>query len=377
MHRNPELSGQETNTTQFLITMLQSHGIEASRGPHDVGVLADIEIGSPRDDSPMICVRADIDALKIQDQKKDRPYCSTVPGVMHACGHDVHSTIVFAAAVAAKSLNDETDLPAARLRFLFQPAEEICQGATWMIEHGAMAGVDSILGLHVDPERKIGTAGIKYGALTANCDEIVIEVKGVGGHAARPHQTKDPISAAANLVSTLYQTMPRSVDARQPSVLTFGKIEGGQSSNVVPDSVMLYGTLRTIDDGTRSALKARLEEIAAGVAQSTETTINVIWVNPLRSVDNDERLTAALEVAACRVLGADQVQIMEQPSMGGEDFSMYLDHAAGTMFRLGCTQDPETAPKLHSPLFDVDEQVLTLGPRILLMAALLIANQTP
>ena len=376
MHRNPELSGQETNTTQFLITMLQSHGIEASRGLHDVGVIADIDIGSPAANAPTICIRADIDALRIQDQKKDLPYCSTIPGVMHACGHDVHSAIVLGVAATARSLDASLQLPPARLRFLFQPAEEIGQGATWMIQHGAMQEVDAILGLHVDPERKVGTAGIKYGPLTANCDELVIEIKGEGGHAARPHHTRDPIAAAATLVSTLYQALPRSVDARQPSVLTFGKIEGGQSSNVIPDDVMIYGTLRTTDEESRQRLKQRLGEVVAGVAQSTATTITVIWVNPLRCVNNDESLTAALEVAACRVLGSDELQIMDQPSMGGEDFAMYLDHAPGAMFRLGCAQHPEVAPKLHSPLFDVDEQVLTHGPRILLQTALLIASQS-
>jgi amidohydrolase len=375
MHRNPELSGQETNTTQFLITMLQSHGIEASRGPHDVGVLADIEIGNPGPEAPTVCIRADIDALRIQDQKKDRPYCSTIPGVMHACGHDVHSTIVLAVAAVANEIKDSQQLPAARLRFLFQPAEEICQGAAWMIQHGAMRDVDAILGLHVDPERKVGTAGVKYGALTANCDEIVIEIKGEGGHAARPHHTHDPIAAAASLISTLYQAMPRSVDARQPAVLTFGKIEGGQSSNVIPDSVMVYGTLRTTDEENRQTLKSRLNDIVAGVAQVTATKINVIWVNPLRCVNNDDSLTGALEVSACRVLGSENIQIMEQPSMGGEDFAMYLDHAPGTMFRLGCAKNPEIAPKLHSPLFDVEEEVLTIGPRILLQAALLIADR--
>ena len=248
LHAHPEPSGEEVETSKFIARTLNDAGIPGTICRDGLGVVADMTIGSPSADAPLIAIRGDIDALRMPDEKAVR-YASQVPNVAHACGHDVHTSVLIGAALAASHVatnagsNDENDalIPGLRLRFLFQPAEETCQGADWLVEQGVMQGVDAILGLHVDPERIAGKVGIRYGVLTANCDEVVIVVSGHGGHAARPHHTLDPIATSAHLVSTLYEFLPRSVDARNASVFTVGKIEGGYAPNVIPESVEMHG----------------------------------------------------------------------------------------------------------------------------------------
>lgn len=261
-----------------------------------------------------------------------------------------------------------------KLRFIFQPAEEESVGANWMVEQGAVDDVDAILGLHVDPERTLGTVGIRYGTLTAACDDVEIVVVGKGGHSARPHHTQDPIAAAAHLISALYEFLPRSVDSRNASVFSVGKIHGGTLPNVIPDRVEILGSLRTLDEPTRVRLKDRIEEIVHGAKEASGATMHLRFHMSIDPVHNDPRCTAALEAASRNVLGDESVQIIHQPSMGGEDFSAYLTRVPGAMLRLGCAPPGFSAPFLHAPDFDVDERVLTLGTRILLRAAVYLAS---
>ncbi len=376
LHAHPEPSGEETETTRFLAEQLRQAGLPVVALPRGSGLWTDLELGQVTRTTPRIALRADIDALRIQDEK-DVPYRSRYAGVAHCCGHDAHAAMVLGTALAAQRMLRGTVPyvgPPVRLRFLFQPAEETCEGARWMIEQGALEGVDAILGVHVDPERTAGTVGIRYGVLTAHCDELDVLVDGRGGHAARPHHTIDPIAAAVQLVATWYQLVPRSVDSRDPHVLTIGKIAGGSAPNVIPQCVELRGSLRTVSDAARMRLKRRIEQIAQGVAEATGARIHVRFLNPLPAVVNAPVPTAALHYASIAVLGADQVEILEAPSMGGEDFSLYLPHVPGAMLRLGCAKPgmPDW-PLLHSPLFDVDETALPTGVRILLAAALVLA----
>jgi amidohydrolase len=388
LHVHPELSGEEFETTKFIAAQLREAGYDPVVCRNDsaleTGAFADVTLGNPAPDSPMIALRSDIDALPLLDAKTVA-YRSGNAGVTHACGHDGHTAIVLGAGLAAaglqrvwreKLLAEEDHEPfGLRLRLLFQPAEETSQGADWLVAQGAMQGVDAIVGLHVDPERAAGRAGIRYGVLTANCDDVEIHVEGRGGHAARPHHSIDPIAAAAHLVGALYEFLPRRVDSRHPAVLTFGSIHGGTTANVIPGSVELQGTLRTTEPAGRDTMKIEIDRICSGAELSTGARIRRRFSCPLNAVVNDPRVTALLEQSAKAVLGDDHVDTIPLPSMGGEDFSVYLNHAPGAMLRLGCCPPGQETHFLHSPLFDLDERILALGSRILIRTALLLAQQ--
>ena len=266
----------------------------------------------------------------------------------------------------------ERSLPGLRLRFIFQPAEETAEGGQWMVEQGAVDGVAAILGLHVDPERSLGQVGIRYGALTANCDEVEIVVTGQGGHAARPHQTRDPIAAAVQLASALYQQLPRAVDSRNLAVFSLGRFAGGTLPNVIPQQVELLGTLRTLDPAVRQTLQARIRGIVDGIAAATGTQMSLRFFESIDGVVNDEGVTQALEAAARRVVGDAGIEHITLPSLGAEDFSAYLTRVPGAMLRLGIAPAGSKSPYLHAPDFDIDERALALGVRILLRAALLL-----
>ncbi len=385
LHVHPELSGAEMETTKFIAAQLRDAGFQPvicrNDAEQETGAFADLVLGNPAPDSPLIALRSDIDALPLLDAKTVE-YRSQNPGATHACGHDGHSAIVLGAGLAAAGLRREELLSedvgedfGLRLRLIFQPAEETSQGADWLVAQGAMQGVDAILGLHVDPERAAGRAGIRYGVLTANCDDVEIRVEGRGGHAARPHHSLDPIATASHLVGALYEFLPRRVDSRSPAVLTFGSIHGGTTGNVIPESVQLQGTLRTTDPFSRETMKIEIDRICSGVALSTSTRIHCEFSSPLGAVVNDPRVTAMLEQSAQVVLGEDNVETITLPSMGGEDFSAYLNYAPGAMLRLGCRAPGKETHFLHSPLFDLDERILAWGSRILFRTALSLAQQ--
>ena len=371
LHMHPEPSGQERETTVYLAERLGEAGVDAVVLRDGLGLVADAVIGDPGPRSPRFALRADIDALKIQDSKSVE-YRSCREGVMHACGHDVHSSIVMGVALAVAQQGGSSGLGPGcgmHLRYLFQPAEEICLGAKWLIEQGVLEGVDAIVGLHVDPETSAGEIGIRYGPLTAVCHEVAITVTGEGGHAARPHQSRDPLAAAISLASTLYTQLPRGVDSRQPSVFSIGRLSGGTLPNVIPDEVEILGSLRTVAVGADAVLKEKIRQIAAGVAMLTETEIEVSFRASLEAVRNDSGVTSAIEEAALAVAGEDLVRRIEQPSMGGEDFSVYQQKVPGSMFRLGSSS--EGGHLLHTPEFDIDESALVLGARVMVRAALL------
>ena len=371
LHRHPEPSGQERETTEYLAGRLGEAGLQPRVLRDGLGLIADTTIGTPGPDAPRVALRADIDALKIQDAKSVE-YRSCRDGVMHACGHDVHSTIVAGVALAVAAGSDGAGLEpgcGVHLRYLFQPAEEICLGAKWLVEQGAVDGVDAILGLHVDPESPAGEIGVRFGPLTAVCHEVEIRVHGRGGHAARPHQSRDPLAAAVSLASTLYGQLPRGVDSRQPSVFSIGRISGGTLPNVIPDEVEMLGSLRTVAIGDDTVLQQRIRDIAAGVASLTATEIEVSFRASLEAVRNDMGVTTAIEEAALAVAGKDAVRRIEQPSMGGEDFSVYQQEVPGSMFRLG--SGTEGGHLLHTPEFDIDEMALVPGARVMVRAALL------
>lgn len=374
LHMHPELSGEELDTSLYLYQQLDTEGYAVELGPEGRGVTVQPKPVAPEDVEaaiPRICIRADIDALAIQDEK-NAPYASQVPGVMHACGHDAHTATVLGAIRALSELEAGGDLPwPVRWRAVFQPAEETCEGAHAMVRAGVLESVDAIIATHMDPSRAIGKIGVRPGVLTANGDHIVFTIYGRGGHAARPHETIDPIAVAAQLISSLYLFVPRTTDSLDAVVITIGQILGGDNPNVIPERVQLRGTLRTLSRTVRERTLEYIRQLARGVGESTGTKIEVEFSVGVHSVENDGYLTELFRKSAADVVGENGVEEIQQPSMGGEDFSAYLDHVPGAMFRLGCASPGAEATPLHTPRFDIDEKALAIGAKILARTAVL------
>jgi amidohydrolase len=296
---------------------------------------------------------------------------------MHACGHDGHTTCVLGAVLALDAAYHKGVLPEGfAARAIFQPAEETATGALEMIDFGALEGVDAIIALHLDPSREVGRIGIRYGVLTAACDEVEFVITGSGGHAARPHESRDPIFAASQLLTALYSFVPRATDSNDSVVLTIGQLHAGDNPNVIPEAATLRGTLRTLLATTRDATRLHIQKLAQGVASISDTEIETRFGIGPGSVVNDARLVHLLREAATEVLGAPAIDVIERPSMGGEDFAFYLDHVPGAMMRLGCASSEANSHPLHSPYFDIDERALTIGAKVLARAATLYFQET-
>lgn len=369
LHAHPELSGEEFETTQYLVRHLQAAGIAHATPLSRRGIIAD---GECQNAGLCIAMRGDIDALPLHDEKTVE-YRSTRMGMAHACGHDAHATMLLGAAMALKHCQYLLPWPV-RWRAIFQPAEETTRGALEMIEAGAMRGVDAIVALHVDPERGVGRVGLREGALTAACEELQVVIRGEGGHAARPHHTRDPIATASQLISAVYQFIPRTVDSREPAVVSFGMIRGGANANVIPDQVRLQGTIRTTSRMTANRVKERMLAIGHGLAEASQTQIDIHFESGADAVVNDAEIVEICGEAARAVVGKDQIDIIPLPSMGSEDFSAYLAYAPGCMLRLGIAGDQNSRHFLHSPRFDIDERALVIGARLLASSAVLLAR---
>ncbi len=366
LHQYPEISGHEYRTTEFLLERLQSRGL--------CGITPDTKRGVICDDGEAtagkIALRADIDALQIQDTKQVA-YRSQHEGVMHACGHDAHSAILYGALCGLRQLRLTDGLPwPVTVRGIFQPAEETAKGAREMVAAGALSGVSAILATHVDPHREAGSIGLRDGVSTANCDEIRVRLQGVGGHAARPHDTRDPIHAAAQLIQNTYSLVSRKIDSQDAVIVTFGHIAGGSNSNVIPDSVEMRGTMRTLCNQVRIRAKEQLQQVCRGVSEATGVEIELEMVNELASVFNDADLNEILMRSGSEVLGAGRVERIPRASMGSEDFAVYLEQVPGAMFRLGIATEELRAP-LHSTNFDISEETIMMGAKILARSAIL------
>ncbi len=370
LHAHPEPSGEEYDTSLYLYQLLDSCGFHVRMGPEGVGVLTELRSPAQPNAARCIALRADIDALRIHEEN-DSPYRSQTPGIMHACGHDAHTAVVMGALLALRRLGEGGNLPyPIHARGIFQPAEETCEGACRMIEVGAIEGADVILSTHVDPTRTVGQIGFRTGALTANCDEMRIVIDGRGGHAARPHETSDPIAAAAQLINALYLFVPRATDSQEAVVVTIAQVLAGHNANVIPERVELRGTLRTLNSKVREQTMAHVRHLSASVANMSQTRIETVFSRSCRSVVNDGAMIELLRAAAQPVVGGNGLQNIAQPSMGSEDFAFYLAHTPGAMIRLGCAADSQTASPLHSPTFEIDERCLAIGAEILAGAVL-------
>ncbi len=369
LHMYPEPSGEEFDTSQEIYTRFLNSGFDVRQGPNGCGVIADVP-SQGEGGRPLIALRADMDALRIQDEK-EVPYRSRKPSLMHACGHDAHTAAVWGALLAVSRLNQRGLLPfAPRIRGIFQPAEETAHGALQMIECGAVEGIQAILAMHVDPSRRLGRLGLRTGILTASCDGMLISVIGRGGHAARPHEARDPILAAAQLINSVYLQVPRLTDSQDAVVVTVGRIDGGHNANVIPERVELRGTLRTLDESVRDRTKSLINQIARAVSVGTQTRIEVRFGESTPPVDNHGELVELLWNAAAETAGPNAPEQIPRASMGSEDFSYYGKHAPAAMFRLGCVSDRAGGAGLHTPTFDIDEESLRIGALVMSHSAL-------
>ena len=357
IHQAPELSGNELATTAYI-----SQQLDAGNIPHRIvadgrGIITDL---LPAPGHPAIALRADIDALPIQEET-NVSFRSHYPGIMHACGHDAHAAMLL---ITALALARERELPFA-WRALFQPSEEQGHGALQLVREGALENVDGVLALHVDPNREVGKIGVTPGPRTAFCRDFVIEVLGRGGHAARPHTTIDPIATAAHLVTLIYQALPRSRDSRDPLVVTIGSFQGGHTSNVIPDVATLKGTIRALSREVALEASARVQQLAEATAKAFSAEVRVSFKNLLNGMVNDEQISRACAEAGRELLGAENVVCNDPPSLGGEDFADYLETVPGCMMALGVAFPDRGKTPLHTATFDLNEAGLAIGPRLL------------
>jgi amidohydrolase len=355
LHAHPELSGEEHQTSAYVAGVLSSCGLRVTEAVGKTGVIG--ELSGSNNDERTLAIRTDMDALPIQELTK-LDFVSRNPGIMHACGHDVHTTLGLGTAMILSQLPEA--LPG-KIRFLFQPAEEIAQGARWMVEDGALEGVDAIFGVHVFPSIPARTVGIRYGALTAAADNLEIIIQGESGHGARPHQAIDAIWIAAQVITTLQQSISRTQNPLHPIVLTIGKIEGGRAANVIADNVKMIGTVRSLYPDSHANLPDWISNIVSSICHTYGAKCQVNYERGVPSVQNNFELTKLLESACLQAWGNHQVQIINEPSLGAEDFSVYLDKIPGCMFRLGVGKTDAINHPLHHPRFEVDETAIVTG----------------
>ncbi|MBF2017601.1 MAG: amidohydrolase [Rivularia sp. T60_A2020_040] len=356
IHSHPELSGEEFQTAAFVAGVLSSSGIHVEENVGKTGVIGELE-GNGKD-KRILAIRADMDALPIQELTS-LDFASRNQGIMHACGHDVHTTVGLGTAMILSQISQEIT---GKIRFLFQPAEEIAQGASWMVADGALDNIDGILGVHVFPSIPAGSVGIRYGALTAAADDIEIIITGESGHGARPHEAIDAIWIAAQVITTLQQAISRTQNPLRPVVLSIGQINGGRASNIIADSVRLLGTVRSLHPESRAELPNWIENIVKNVCDTYGAKYQVDYRQGVPSVQNDITLTQILQSAAEEAWGGERVQVLPEPSLGAEDFSVYLEKSPGSMFRLGVGfPERKINYPLHHPKFEVDESAIITG----------------
>ncbi len=350
IHRRPELGKREFETTRAVAGALTAIGVDPTLRPEATGLTADIG-----DDGPLVAFRADLDALPIQEQT-GLDFASEVPGAMHACGHDAHTAIGVGIATALAGLDS---LPG-RVRFVFQPAEELIPGgAVDVIAEGLLDGVSSILAFHVDPALAPGRIGLLAGPITGASDRMVIRLTGPGGHTSRPHRTVDLIYAAARVAAELPTLLQRTTDPRHPVVVAFGRISGGNAENVIPGEVEIGGTVRLFDVDLWRAMQGRVSRLVRDLAEPLGAVAKVEYEQGSPPVRNDTGVIAAVARSGARSLGPDMVSDTHQ-SMGSEDFAWYLEQTPGALVRLGSSLTGRDVD-LHSSTFDLDERAIETG----------------
>ena len=367
LHKYPELSYQEFNTMQFVSDTLTQLGIEHKAGVGDTGVVALIYGDKNTPNQPCIGLRADLDALPIREENQVE-YKSTVDGVMHACGHDVHTSILLGVAEILNELKDELLQP---VKLIFQPGEEKNPGgATLMIRDGVLHNpeVKEMYALHVFPDMITGNVGFREGLYMASCDEIYVTIHGKGGHGATPHVTVDPILIGASIITTIQQIISRNCDPTIPSVLTFGHFEGLGATNIIPDKVHLKGTFRTMNEIWREKAWELIKTHVKNVTEAYGGTAEIEISKGYPYLENNPKITGILREKAIDYLGASKVEALPI-RMTSEDFSYYSQEIPVCFFRLGVRNESKgIVYGVHHPKFNIDSEALKTGMQIMSLA---------
>jgi len=356
LHAHPELSFKEAETAAFVTEQLRAIGL-APYAVAGTGVVALIE-GQPG--GPVVALRADMDALPIQELS-DVPYKSLNTGVMHACGHDVHTTCLLG---AARILTEQRANFRGTVKLLFQPGEELLPGgASLMIKDGVLENPKpaEVLGQHVFPRMPVGQIGVRPGRYMASTDELYLRIKGKGGHGAMPELNLDPVLVAAHLIVAAQQVVSRRANPKMPSVLSFGKVIANGATNVIPDEVYIEGTFRTLDEKWREEAHQHLRQLCEGLAASMGAVCELEIRRGYPCLDNNPAVTARVRTAAEAYLGAENVIELDQ-WLAAEDFAYFSQAAPACFYRLGTrATDGRFAASVHTPTFDIDEQALSIG----------------
>ncbi|CAM4157972.1 amidohydrolase [Cytophagaceae bacterium 50C-KIRBA] len=366
LHSHPELSFHEFETQVYVEKQLHELGIPTQRIAN-TGVIAIIEGKNPA--KKVIALRADMDALPIQETN-DIPYKSQNPGVMHACGHDVHTSSLLGTARILQSVKEEFE---GTIKLLFQPAEEKAPGgASIMIQEGALHNPSpaGILGQHVATNIPVGKVGFREGMYMASADELYLTVKGKGGHGAMPDQCIDPIVIASHIIIAMQQIISRNKNPRLPSVLSFGKFIAEGATNVIPNEVKIEGTFRAMDEEWRADGLAKMKKLAEGIAESMGGSCDFFVLKGYPFLKNNPELTRRMKEAAIEYMGADNVIDLDI-WMAAEDFAFYTHHVDACFYRLGTRNDDKGIVNgVHTPNFNIDEKALHVGPGLMAWLAI-------
>ena len=350
IHRHPELAHEEYQTTERVVTALREAGLSPRTRTPRTGLT--VEVGSGE---KLVGFRADLDALPIQEPE-GLAFRSQVPGVMHACGHDVHTSVAVGIALGLSRLEP---LPG-RVRVIFQPAEETFPGGGQeLVREGAADGLESIIAFHVDPSLEAGKIGLRSGAITGSADRFYLNLEGPGGHTARPHKTVDLIYAAGKVITELPALLNRLTDSRLPMTIVFGKIVGGTADNVIPTTIELSGTCRTLDRTLWEEIPGLIDRLVQEIVAPTGAKVLVHYQRGIPPVINDERVVARCRQAIAATLGLESV-VVAPTSMGAEDFARFTEAVPGSLIRLGA-KPPGREVDLHSASFTADEAALESG----------------
>ena len=357
IHRNPETANQEVETTNYIANILADYGLEPQRFPH-TGLMVDI---GPDTELGRLAFRADIDALPITEVT-GLEFTSEKPGTMHACGHDVHTTVALGLACALADFQRVNELELG-IRIIFQPAEEVwVGGATDVISWGALEGVHSIFAIHAEPKLRVGRIGIRAGAITSATDVVELKIKGPGGHTSRPHLSADVVYALGKVITELPALLSRRVDPRTGTVLVFGQVNSGYAPNAIPETGMLTGTMRTADITIWRQMQELFAELVEQILAPVGVEHELSYNRGVPPVLNDDVATAMFASAAQSI---DPQAVVQAPqSSGGEDFSWYLEKVPGSMARLGCWSGEGEQHDLHMGDLIVDERAIGVGIKL-------------